>query len=535
MAEKSRSQKTVKNIAFSLSSNLITQLLHFAVQTVFIHVLGSSYNGLDGLFSNILTMLSLADLGIGVAMAHTYYKPLADKNEEKIHVLTSFYAKVYLVIGAVVFFAGMVLMPFLPYIIKDINRLTDLGLNVQFIYFWYVLNSAVSYMCAAHKQTLIVADQKQYVVKRIQMYFAAITSVLQIGFLLTFRGKWYSYYIYIICNIVFQIMRNLYIARKCDKMYPFIKVKTKAKMLKEDITGLVKDVYSLFLYRLCTVILNGTDNIIIAAFMTDGIKSIGSYKNYNLLIGSVNALLMQVFESAMASVGNLVAEIKGLGKDRTAEDNDKAYVTFKALHFANFWIFGMCSVVLWVMLDPFVHFWLKKTDIIFLTPEVIFVMIANFYVYGVQTSTTAFRNAYGLFSQGRYRPVAMAIINIIVSVWLVQDYGLLGVFMGTLVSRVTTVVWFDPYIVHKHGFKRSVIPFIKTYVLRVALLIALGFVTEKLANLMPSDNLAWLFTRGIFATLFVNCVLLAIYYHSNEFKFVAVRVKKLISKMVKRK
>ncbi len=530
MAEASRSQKSVKNAIFSLGSNMITQLPHFIVRSVFIKVLGASYNGIDGLFTNILTMLSLADLGIGVAMAHTYYKPLAEKDEEKISTLTALYSKIYLVIGLVVFLAGMMLMPFLPGLIKDIEKVRALGLNLRFVYFWYLLNSAVSYMFAAYKQTLLVADQKQYVVKNIQMFFAVITSVLQIGCLIIFRDKSFTYYLYLLCNIIFQILKNLYIAYKTDKMYPFIKIRKKAVSLKEDIKKLVKDVYSLMLYRVCIVILNGTDNIIIARFVNDGIRNIGSYNNYTFLIGSVNTLLVQIFNSIMASVGNLIAEI---GDGKLVNGDDKAYNTYKAINFANFWLFGMCSVVLWVMLEPFVNFWLRSTDVIFLTDAVIFVLIANFYVNGVQLSTTAFRNAYGLFQQGKYRPVVMALLNIGLSIWLVRDLGLLGVFLGTLISSVTTMVWFDPYVVHKYGFKKSVLPFVGRYIFRVLLLIVIGIATEWLVNLMPSNHLPWLFLRGILAVIIVNVLLYAVYCRSKELEFVKIRVKNVLKKFKK--
>lgn len=523
----SRSQKTVKNIAFSLSSNIITQLLHFVVRTVFIYTLGVSYNGLDGLFSNILTMLSLADLGMGVAMAHTYYKPLADKDENKINALTALYKKIYFVVGMIVFLAGMTLMPFLPKLIKDIDKVEALGINVRFIFFWYVLNSAVSYMFAAYKQTLLIADQKQYIVKRIYMYFALITSVLQIAALIAFKSSPFTYYVYLICNIAFQILRNLYIAHKCDSMFPYIKIKNKAIDLKDEINKLLKDIYSLFLYRICIVILNGTDNIIIAKFVSGGIASIGSYSNYSFFISAVNSVLTQVFESVTASVGNLIAEIKG---GNLAKGDEKVYKAYNALHFANFWLFGVCSVTLWVMLDPFVRLWLGKSDIVFLSPAVVFVLIANFYIVGIQLSTTAFRNAYGLFRQGRYRPVFMAIINIVVSLWLVRDYGILGVFVGTLISRVSTVVWFDPYVVHKYGLGKSVVPFLVKLVLRTVLLIGMGVGMKYVLDFMPTGNLWWLVLRAFIAFGGANLILFAIYFKTENFKFIKVRLIGLLKK-----
>ncbi|MDP4119247.1 MAG: sugar translocase [Bacillota bacterium] len=532
MAEGSRSQKTAKNMLFSVTSNIVAQALNFAVRTVFMYTLGVNYLGINGLFSNILTMLSLADLGIGVAMAHTYYKPLADRDEKRIRILTNFYSKVYTAIGLVVFVAGMSIMPFLHKIInaKDIKMLADNNINIAFVYFWYVLNSTVSYFCA-YKQTLIEADQKRYIVRNIYMWFSVVLTVLQIAGLEIFSGRWYSYYVYLIFNIVFNILRNIYIAHKCNVLYPFIKVKEKTKMLKEDIRKLGKDIYSLFLYRISIVVMSGTDNIIIVHFVSGGMNSVGSYSNYNLLIGAVNALLSQVFESITASVGNLIAKANKINGNCAEEDNERAYKTFRALHFANFYFFGMCSVVFWVMLNPFIKWWIGKTDIIMLSPAVVFVLIANFYVCGIQTSTTAFRNAYGLFRQGRYRPVAMTIINLGLSLWWVHDYGMLGVFLGSLISRLATLSWFDPYVVHKYGFKRSLLPFLRDYILHITILLVLGWGTEWVVDLLPQHTILWLILRGIIAVIISGGVLLAIFGRTEEFKFIFTRIKGLIKKL----
>ncbi len=529
MAEISRSQKSVKNMAISISSNVAIQIMHFVVRSVFLYTLGANYNGLDGLFSNILTMLSLADLGVGVAMAHTYYKPLAEKDEYKIKALVNLYSKIYTCIGLVIFTLGMAIMPFLDVIIGDIESIRKLGLNVEFIYFWYVLNSAISYMFCAYKQTLLIADQKAYVVKNIQMFFTFFTAFAQISFLLIFRGKAYVYYLYLISNILLQIARNLYTSNKCNKVYPFLKIKEKTRVLKEDINKLIKDVHALLLYRISIVVLSGSNNIIISKFLADGIKNIGSYTNYTFLIGAVNTMLTQIFEAITASVGNLVAGIK----KGVTQTSDKAYKTFKALHFANFWFFGMCSVVLWVMLDPFVRFWLGKTDILFMDKKVIFALVMNFYVTGVQMSTTAFRNAYGLFQQGKYRPVVMTILNIVFSIVFIQKFGLVGVFAGNILSRLLTVAWFDPYIVYKYGFNKSIFTFLRDYVIHFFIIIALGFVTEKAVCLFPADNLLWLILRAVVAVIISNGVLLIIYGKSEEFKFIFVRIKNMIKKTVK--
>ena len=274
--QRSRTENSIINSTMSIITQVLTVILNFAVKTVFIKMLNDEYLGVNGLFTNIITMLSLADLGIGIAIPYSLYKPLAEKDEQKINILMNFYKKIYNIIGMVVLLIGLSLTPFLGLIIKDIP---DNVPNLSLIYMLFVIHSASSYFFV-YKKFLIDSDQKGYITSRIIFAFSTILSIIQIILLVITK----NYILFLLASIIMVILQNIYISYKANKMYPFIKNKTNDKLSKDDVKDIKKNVSSLFIYKVGTVIMNGTDNIIISKFI--GLIIVGFYSNYVLIINS---------------------------------------------------------------------------------------------------------------------------------------------------------------------------------------------------------------------------------------------------------
>ena len=431
MKQRSRTENSIINSAMSIVTQVLTVVLNFAVKTVFIKMLSDEYLGVNGLFTNIITMLSLADLGIGIAIPYSLYKPLAKKDEHKINVLMNFYKKVYTIIGIAVLLIGLSLTPFLGLIIKDIPKNVP---HLSLIYILFVIHSASSYFFV-YKKFLIDSDQKGYITSRIIFTFSTLLSIIQIILLVTTK----NYILFLLSSIILVIIQNIYISSKANKLYPFIKNKTDEKLEKEDMEGIKKNVSSLFIYKVGTVIMNGTDNIIISKFI--GLIIVGFYSNYVLIINSITTVLNQIFNAITSSIGNLVVTTN---KKRSKEVYDN-------LNFANFWLYALFGVCIIVLINPFINIWIGKKYVMGFS--IVFLLVLNFYVLGMQSVTNSFRNAYGLFWIAKYRPIIMVIINIVISVVLVQLIGIEGVLIGTLISRLVTTAWLDPYIVHKYGFE----------------------------------------------------------------------------------
>ena len=509
--QRSRTENSIINSTMSIITQVLTVILNFAVKTVFIKMLNDEYLGVNGLFTNIITMLSLADLGIGIAIPYSLYKPLAEKDEQKINILMNFYKKIYNIIGMVVLLIGLSLTPFLGLIIKDIP---DNVPNLSLIYMLFVIHSASSYFFV-YKKFLIDSDQKGYITSRIIFAFSTILSIIQIILLVITK----NYILFLLASIIMVILQNIYISYKANKMYPFIKNKTNDKLSKDDVKDIKKNVSSLFIYKVGTVIMNGTDNIIISKFI--GLIIVGFYSNYVLIINSVTNVLNQIFNAITSSIGNLVVTTN---KKRSKEIYDN-------LNFANFWLYSLFGICLMVLINPFIDIWIgKKYVMIF---SIVFLLVLNFYILGMQSVTNSFINAYGLFWKAKYRPIIMVIINIVVSVILVQFIKIEGVLVGTLISRLVTTAWLDPYIVHKYGFKISSKKYYIDYVKYLSTFIIVALLVNYLISFVAITNIIVLILMAILVVIVINIIFILLFFKTSEFNYFFDKIKNLFLKKVR--
>ena len=505
MKQRSRTENSIINSAMSIVTQVLTVVLNFAVKTVFIKMLNDEYLGVNGLFTNIITMLSLADLGIGIAIPYSLYKPLAKKDEHKINVLMNFYKKVYTIIGIAVLLIGLSLTPFLGLIIKDIPKNVP---HLSLIYILFVIHSASSYFFV-YKKFLIDSDQKGYITSRIIFTFSTLLSIIQIILLITTK----NYILFLLSSIILVIIQNIYISSKANKLYPFIKNKTDEKLEKEDMEGIKKNVSSLFIYKVGTVIMNGTDNIIISKFI--GLIIVGFYSNYVLIINSITTVLNQIFNAITSSIGNLVVTTN---KKRSKEVYDN-------LNFANFWLYALFGVCIIVLINPFINIWIGKKYVMGFS--IVFLLVLNFYVLGMQSVTNSFRNAYGLFWIAKYRPIIMVIINIAISVVLVQFIGIEGVLIGTLISRLVTTAWLDPYIVHKYGFEISPKSYYIDYLKYLVIFIAISTILNYFVSMIAINNIFILILIAILVVISVNVILVLLFFKTSEFNYFYDKIKKI--------
>ena len=509
--EKSRTESALLNSTFSIISKLTTVLLSFIVRTVFVRVLTKEYLGLNGLFSNIITMLSLVDLGIGIAIPYSLYKPLANKNEDKVNALMRFYKKVYNVIGILVLVIGLSITPFLSLLIKEMPNIP----NINIIYILFVINSSVSYFFI-YKQSLIQSDQKSYIITRISIVVAIIKAIVEMILLLLFK----NYILYLSISIIATIAQNIIISWKCDKMYPYIRKKSNTIIQKEEIKDMIKNIKSLFIYRIAMVIVNGTDNVIISKMI--GLVEVGLYSNYLMVINAVNNIISQVFSSITASIGNFIV---------TKRKNESEKL-FHNISFCSFYIYGVCSICLITLLNPFIEWWLGSD---YLLPfATTFVLGLNVYVLGMQNVAVSFRTAYGLFWEARYRPIATVIVNIVTSIILAKWIGITGVFVGTFICRITTTTIFDPLVLYKHGFKKSSKEFFKKYAIYMFVFLITSFICIG-ATLLIKGNTFWiLLLKGIMVFLITNICFLLFSKRMSEFAYFLDKIKELFGKITKK-
>ncbi len=505
-----RVESSIKNISSGLVLQATTLVLGFISRTFFIKILGVTYLGTNGLFSNILSLLSLAELGIGQAITFNLYKPIAEGNNDKICALMNFYKKFYRIVFLFVLSVGLLLTPFLKIIINSDEVIP----NLELIYIMYVINSAASYLFI-YRSTLVIASQKTYILNKIEYLFSIVATIAQISVLLLTK----NYIVYLATQILTTITQNIIIAIKSNKLFPYLK-NSKTKLEAEDKSSLIKDIKALLLYKVGTLALNSTDNILISFFV--GIKKIGLYSNYTLITTSISKILNTVFNSLIASIGNFNA----------IETNKRKVEMFKIVNMSSYWLYGVCSICFFCVANSFIVFWVGEEYLLGLRE--LFVITVNMYIGGMLFAPTNYRQTMGLFVYGKYRPIISAIINLGASIILGSFLGLEGILLGTIIARLTTNAWFDPYIIFKKGFGISPSLYFYDYLLKAAVFFITMLLCYILTMIIPYFSFSFIL-KGIVSFVVSNLIFLIVFGKSNEIRYLFSILKQLLSKHHNRK
>lgn len=451
-------------MAFGVGSQILSILMGFFTRWMFIALLGKEYLGVSGLFTNVLSLLSLANLGFDTAIIYSLYKPLADGDVVSVKGYMHVYKRVYRVVGATVFVLGCILMPFLPHLIKGTVTIPE---NIYTIYLLFLFQSASSYFFS-YKQSLLTASQQNRVISLYHSIFMVLRNIGEMAVLFFFH----AYIPTLICIIVFQLAENAWIARVTDKRFPFLTDSSAGEISVDQKRALKENVKSLFLYKISGTIISSTDNILISKFQ--GLASVGLYSNYVYIVDVIRTFLSYIFYSMTASIGNYNA----------TESKDANEKMFYNLFFASFWLYGFTGICLGVLLNPFISLWIGED---YLLPSwTVFIIIVNYYTAGVQYASTTYREVTGLFKVGKYRPLIAALINLVVSIILAYPLGISGILLGTIVSRVCVYFWFDPYIIHKKLFNRKLKYYFVTYLLYALISLGVGAICLIICNSIPA-------------------------------------------------
>lgn len=497
----SRTNNSLRNMLYGMGGQLLGLLLSFISRTIFIQVLGVEYLGVNGLFSNILSMLSLTELGVGSAITYSMYKPLAQRDEYKIKALMGLYSTAYRVIGCVVAVLGVSIIPFLEAIIKDKADIPHVLPDLVLIYCLFLASSVSSYFFA-HKSAILIADQKQYLTTIYTYGYNLAQNAVQILLLLA-TG---DFLLYLIIQILARLLYNVSVSRQADKMYPFLKSRGKAELDTESKGEIAKNTGAMMFHKVGTFVVCGTDNILISMFA--GVYWVGIYSNYNLILGIVENFISTIFSSLTASVGHL----------NTTESREKSYSVFKITFFINFWAYGFSTLSLWILLNPFITLWIGSQYVF--SPYIVLIIVLNFFVTGMRQAVLTYKNTMGLFWHDRYKPLAEAVINLSVSLSLAPTYGIAGVLWGTFISSLTTCFWIEPFILYKHGFRRPLTPYFQQYLFYLCVAAAALALTELACTILPDDALLSVIGRMIFCLVIPNAVFSAIFYKTQEFDHV---------------
>ncbi len=482
-----RTKKSLKNIIVTVSLLTLYTLIQFVERRYFIAKLGIDYLGLHGVFTNILSMLSLAELGFSTALMFALFKPLAEGNEERVRILLKYFRRIFRVIGSVIFIAGLAVIPFLhPLVFANVDESAIAAGNVVVYYVLFLASISVTYLFS-YKKILLNANQDKYVTSIITY---SVFSLMRVATVMTL---WLtdSYLFYLMVLIAFNLLEGIIANLVSDKRYGYIKQKTDGVLTREDKTFVSKNIRALFLHRVGGFVIDGTDNLVISYFI--GLAQVGIYSNYFMVTQAVNMFTGQVFTGILASVGNL----------GTTDNKKRYYEVFCIGLYVNALMFMTITSVMWFVINDFIPF--LGDEGLLLDNLTLAIILAVFLINGMRRISLTFREAKGLYWYDRYKPIVESVINLVVSIVLAIQIGLPGVFIGTLVSLVATSFWVEPYILYKYGFAVKLREYFKKY----AFYFLAGAVGFGLIYLLDSC-LGWTLTVGTFIVETVLYMLIAV-------------------------
>lgn len=432
MAE-GRLTKSVRNIIYRLASQVISIALKFIGRTVFIYVLGVEYLGINGLFTEILSVLALADLGFGTAMVFSMYKPLAEHDKVKLAQLVALYKNIYTVIAVSIAVIGVALVPFLKYLVNldhDIPYLTV-------YYLLYLSNTIASYL-VVYKTCILNADQKSYIVSKNSTIFSFFSLVATSITLLVSK----NFIAYLVVQVIFTYLCNFYLSYIAGKEYPYINDKV-AKLPKQESKEIFSNVKSVFIYKVANTLVGSTDNTLIS--MLVGTAAVGYYSNYSMVITNIGMFINIIFSSVTASIGNLVV----------GANEQKNYEVYRRMQFVSHILSTVAITGVFLMIDDFVYVWLGEA---FLLDQLVVLAISvNLYFSVILMPIWSYREATGMYRQTKYVMVITAVVNLVVSVILGRMIGLTGILFATSIARISTYFWYEPKLLFSQFFHKKVL------------------------------------------------------------------------------
>lgn len=417
-----RTKNATRNIVFGFLLKIYQMILPFLMRTAMIYFMGIQYLGLNGLFTSILQVLNLAELGVGSAMVFSMYKPIIEDDTKKICALMNLYRIYYRIIGLVIAITGIILTPFIPYLIK--GSLPS-ELNIYVLYYLNLATTVMTYWLYSYKNCLLTAHQREDVISKVGLFINSVQFIFQLLVVIVLK----NYYIYLITALLSQINSNLITAYKVTKMFPKYKPVGKLDISeKRTINGRIRD---LFTSKIGSVIVNSSDSIVISAFL--GLTVLAIYQNYYFILTSVIGVVTIVFNACMAGIGNSLI----------VENNRKNFQDFSTFTMIVAWISCICTSCFLCLFQPFMKIWVGEDLMLGFSAVIMFCIY--YFIYEFNQLFNMYKDAAGIWHEDRFRPLITAFTNLTLNIIMVQFIGIYGVLLSTIISMLFVGI---PWILH---------------------------------------------------------------------------------------
>lgn len=504
----SRTRNLATNIKWSYIGVLCTIVFGFAVRTVFVYSLGKTMLGLNSLFASVIGVLSIAELGIGAVLNTQLYRPIANSNYDEVAAIVQLYRKIYTIIAVVVATVGLSIIPVLDVFINGAE-------NVDYLlvyYLFFLFNTVLSYF-STYRFSISNAEQKNYVEINVNTAFAILMYIGQIIALLCFE----SYFAYLAAQSLSLVAKLIYTVLYMNKKYPILRVREKKVLSLERTIEIRKNVFAGVVNKFADSAVNQTDSMIISAFVN--VDVLGLVSNYTTLRGYLERFSKPLLDNMGSIVGNFVH----------TETADRKRLLIKSLQLYAFAIYGYLSLLLLFLSSPFVRIWLGNDYLI--SNGTILLISFNLMLSGIgDRPYVIFKNAHGNFYNDWFVVLSSAIANLIVSITLVIPWGLNGVFAGTSVSILVSIIW-RPLVYYRQATGEAVSHYFIRLFKNCLLVGVSGILIHTISSCVNYSNMIIeLIIKGIIVTVVFVVVLIAFYVRSDEYKYICGVVRGLLKR-----
>ena len=501
-----------KNIAFGYIGQMATALMSFILRTIFIAHLSKELLGINSTYTNVLSILSMAELGIGTALNFALYAPVAQNNTGKIKSYMQMYRKAYTVIALIVAAIGLALVPFLPRLVKN-PGVSNSELTLYYLIFLF---NTVSTYFVSYKYSLCNAEQRNYIQTNINTLTKIITVAIQILVILITE----NFLLYLMTDAAVQLLQKFFVSRYLDKRYPLLSEKDVEPLSPEETGEIWRKTRALVMHKVGDVARLQTDSLIISSFIQVSVS--GLVDNYVLVMGTVTNFVNIIFNSVISSFGNLIA----------TESRQRQYELFRVYRFFASWIYGFAVTGFFILLSPLIQLWLG--DQWLLPASAVNCILIDLYFKGDRIVLSNFKTAAGVFEQDKYLALIQGAVNLVLSIVLVQKIGLTGIYIGTVVSGLIANIT-KPVIIYRVCFDRSAAPYfvetLKYMASMIAVLLICGLISGKvIANL----NFFTFIVMAVIITVVFNGCYLLLYGRTEEFQYLRRLVVQKLGKIMRR-
>ncbi|MBR2122894.1 MAG: polysaccharide biosynthesis protein [Lachnospiraceae bacterium] len=489
-----------RNIAFGYLGMLVTAPASFVLRTIFIHRLSDTLLGINSTYANILSILSMAELGIGTALNYSLYEPAANHDTSRIKSYMRLYRRSYHVIGLVVAVLGILLSPFLQYLVKNPGGVS-VG-DLRLYYFIFLFNTVSTYF-VSYKYSLVNAEQKNYIQTNIITATKLCSVFLQIIVLLLFR----SFLLYLLADAFVQLVQKVFVSIYLDRMYPYLKDKDVKPLEKAETNEIKRRTGAVLLLKVGDAARLQTDALIISSMIAVAVA--GVVDNYQMIVTVAGNFINIIFNSVVSGFGNLVAK----------ESRSRQYDVYRAYRLLAVWLFGYITCGMYILISPLIRQWLGPEWL--LPSAAVFCMLTDFYLKGDRNVLNNFRAAAGIFEPDRFLPIIMGIVNLILSVWLCRRIGVTGIYIGTVVSGLIGNI-VRPVKLYRACFDRPYTDYFRDLLGNAAILAAAALICRAIAlRVLAAPGIGRLIVMGLIVTAVYNGFFIIAYRKKKEFRYLA--------------